>query len=310
MTEDVRNRLDDELSWQDRAPVDAMVARAVTHGRHVRRVRRAGAQAGTAAVVGLTVVAVAFGSQLGGTSSRQSAGAGASTLVVPKPTAVATVAAKPTLKPTVTAQVTQQKTDAKPAPGGVPAVHSTTVRPRRLQRTLAPTPPGVRATTRGQLQLLTEQLGTLGTTSHAGVASDGTMDVELYLTTAEGTGMVRPPSTTATRRASAPRTIPPTGSTQTARRTRPATSSSRGARREQPHPAPERDGRHPDGAVVGFDLATCLAWDGKQRNLPGPQAITAAQAAAFGADPRWDMSMSPQLVAAGASNFPSPYSFS
>src|SRR4051812_38434889 len=84
MTEDVRNRLDDELSWQDRAPVDAMVARAVTHGRHVRRVRRAGAQAGSLAVVGLTVVAVAIGSQVGGTASRQSAGAGASTVVLPK----------------------------------------------------------------------------------------------------------------------------------------------------------------------------------------------------------------------------------
>jgi hypothetical protein len=304
MTEDVRNRLDDELSWQDRAPVDALVARAVTHGRHVRRVRRIGAQAGTLAVVGLTVVAVGIGSQVGGTSVRQSAGAGTSTVVAPKATAVATA------KPTVTARVKPHNTNAaKPAPAGTPAAHTTTATPPAAPRTLAPTPPGVRATTRGALQLLTEQLGTLGTTSHAGVASDGTLDVELYLETAQGTGMVRATLDHSDSPGVCPQADPaygfsPTCTTDDAGNLVATWSTPDNCIQHQ-----SVEVFHPDGAVVGFDLATCLAWDGKQ-NLPGPQAITAAQAAAFGADPRWDMSMSPQLVAAGASNFPSPYTFS
>jgi hypothetical protein len=309
MTEDVRNRLDEELSWQDRTPVDAMVARAVTHGRHVRRVRRAGARAGTAAVVGLAVVAVTFGSQVGGTSPRQSASAGASagasTPVAPS-AAVTTVAAA---HPTMTAKATPEKTAAraKPAPAAAPT--STTAAAPVVPRTLAPTPPGVPATTRGVLQLLSEQLGTLGTTGHAGVASDGTLDVELYLTTAKGTGMVRVSLDHSKTPGECPVADPahdyyPVCSTDGA--------GDLVVKWSTPGNCIQNESVmvvHPDGAVVGFDLATCLAWDGQQ-NKPGPQPITAAQAAAFGADPRWDPSMSPQLVAAGASSFPTPFTFS
>ena len=165
------------------------------------------------------------------------------------------------------------------------------------------------ATSRGALQLLTEQLGTLGATSHAGVASDGTLDVELYLTTAQGTGMVR----VSLDHSATPGVCPdkdlangfvPTCTTDPAGDLVVTWETKGNCIQNQ-----SVEVFHPDGAVVDFDLATCLAWDGRQ-NKPGPQPITQAQAAAFGADPRWDTSMSPQLVAAGASNFPSPSTFS
>jgi hypothetical protein len=61
--------------------------------------------------------------------------------------------------------------------------------------------------------------------------------------------------------------------------------------------------QHPDGTLVQINLASCLAWDGKQ-NKPAKLALTVAQAVKIGADPRWGVQIDKSLVTAGAKQFP------
>jgi hypothetical protein len=61
--------------------------------------------------------------------------------------------------------------------------------------------------------------------------------------------------------------------------------------------------QHPDGTMVQINLASCLAWDGKQ-NKPAKLALTVAQAVKIGADPRWGVQIDKSLVTAGAKHFP------
>ncbi len=253
MIEDLGNRLDEELSWQNRQPVDAVVTRALTHGRHVRRVRRAGAKAGAVTVVGMAVVAVMIGSQIEGTSTRQSAEAGAPAVLVPT-VAVAvphhdmtaratpgTVGAK-TKSASVVESAANKTTAVAPA---APAPHPLTSHPA-----------GVPATTRGALQLLTEQLGTLGSTSHAGVASDGSLHVELYLTGEQGTGMVRVSLDSSGTPVGCPQPDPAFGFAPT------CTTDAAGdlvATWSTPGNCIQNQSvmvAHPDGSVVSFDLVS------------------------------------------------------
>ena len=293
MTDDLRSRLHEELSGPDRAPVDVLVAEALQRGRRARRVRRAGAGVGTVAVVGLTVFAVTIGSQLAGGSPSTSQ-----------------QAASPAVVHTIT-KVTPKKATAKVVKPNVGK--PTVVKPKVLADTSAKSvstdpPAGVPATTGGVLQLLSDQLGTLGTTSHVGATSDDPLHVQLYLTTAAGTGMVRVDLQQAD-------FTPAICLGQVAHPSPLETCTTDAAgdyvvtfHNAYEHNCTETESVqviHPDGSEITFYLATCLAWDGAQ-NASSPQIITDAQAAAFGADPRWDLSMPAALVAAGATNFPSP----
>jgi len=57
------------------------------------------------------------------------------------------------------------------------------------------------------------------------------------------------------------------------------------------------------GLAVEVDLATCLAWDGKE-NVQSALALTDAEASKIVADPRWGLSMDTELVRAGIKEFP------
>jgi hypothetical protein len=148
----------------------------------------------------------------------------------------------------------------------------------------------------------------LGTTSHAGVTTDDPLHVELYLTTPAATGMVR----VSLQQAEATPAVC-LGQLKFKAPTPTCTTDASGDYVVTYDNASEGDCIdtqsvdviHPDGSEVSFDLSTCLAWDGNQ-NAPSPQIITATQAAAFGADPRWQLSMSPELVAAGGAHLSSP----
>ncbi|MET7418746.1 hypothetical protein [Dactylosporangium sp. NPDC005555] len=59
----------------------------------------------------------------------------------------------------------------------------------------------------------------------------------------------------------------------------------------------------PDGIVVQVNIAACLAWDGTG-NPPGPQVLTAVQAEAVAADPRWGTMLPRSLVDEGAARHP------
>jgi hypothetical protein len=78
MSEHLRDRLREEMSGLQRPPVDTLVVGAVAKAARARRVRRTASGVGTAAVVGVTVLAVTMGSQLapGAGSSTASVDAG------------------------------------------------------------------------------------------------------------------------------------------------------------------------------------------------------------------------------------------
>jgi len=59
----------------------------------------------------------------------------------------------------------------------------------------------------------------------------------------------------------------------------------------------------PDGTTVALDVASCLAWDGKT-NPKGRLALTVDQAVAIADDPRWGTTIAQSLVDAGAKDYP------
>lgn len=315
MSEHLRDRLREEMSGAARPPIDGLVSGAVDRAVHTRRVRRVASGAGTAGVVGLTVLAVTFGSQLTtGPAASPSLQAGSA---VTSPAAVTSTAAAPAPAPVTTAA--PATADAAPVASMDPKAFLAEkikadrayAEARRVATvehppTWSAPPPGVKATTGGILQLLTSQLAAFGPTSHSGVTADDPNHVQVYLKTAGGLGMVRATLYQDRMGREADCTPPPA------------------AMGPGPDCYTDAHGNyvvawksdsdesvavvHPDGSAVTFDLFTWLAWDGTQ-NLPAPRILTIDQAAALGADPRWDLSMDPALVAAGATNFPNPPNF-
>ena len=301
MTEELRVRLREEMACHDGMPVAELVAGAVQQGRGARRARRVASRVATLGVMALTVGAAVLGGRLNGgsTAPAQQAAAGHPvTLAVPKSVAPTAPAARITAPKKASADRPKAGTRARTMGAAAQADAATP----------AVSAPGVAATTGGVLQLLSEQLDTLGRTGQAGVGSDDPLHVQLYLTTAAGTGMVRvdlhqSEFTPALCLGLVKQPTPTVTCTTNAAGDYVVTYDN-----AYEHNCTETQSVqviHPDGSEVDFYLATCLGWDGTQ-NAASPQAITAGQAAAFGADPRWDLSMSPDLVAAGARNFPSP----
>ena len=60
--------------------------------------------------------------------------------------------------------------------------------------------------------------------------------------------------------------------------------------------------RWPDGTLVQAEVATCLAWDGTE-NKPADAPLTEREAAGLVADKRWGLTMSTDLIEAGAEEY-------
>jgi len=58
----------------------------------------------------------------------------------------------------------------------------------------------------------------------------------------------------------------------------------------------------PDGTLVQAEVATCLAWDGTE-NKPADAPLTEREAAGLVADKRWGLTMSTDLIEAGAEEY-------
>src|ERR1700712_1289122 len=76
MSEHLRDRLHEEMSGHQPPPADDLVARAVAGAVRTRRTRRTASGFGTAAVVGVTLLGVTYGSRLRPGSSSSSVQAG------------------------------------------------------------------------------------------------------------------------------------------------------------------------------------------------------------------------------------------
>jgi hypothetical protein len=316
MTDQLRDRLREEMSGQQRPPVDGLVAGAVDRARHTRRVRRSASGLGTVGVVGLTVLAVTIGSQLTSrpaSSPSIQAGSPAASPAAATPAAVTTTAAA-----AVTTAAPAPTSAAATSEDPVQAVLDIKVKAQKAYAesrraataeqppTWAAPPPGVKATTGGILQLLTTQLAAFGPTSHYGVTSDDPNHVQVYVKTSAGLSMVRVSLYKDVMGKAADCTKPPASLGSG-----PVCSTDAQGDLVIAWPSTSDESVsvvHPDGSGVQFDLYTWLAWDGTQ-NKQAPRALTIDQAAKLGADPRWDLSMDPALVTAGATNFPNPPTF-
>ncbi len=277
MTEELRTLMRSELSAERPPPLGDLVGTAMRDGRRIRRIRRLGAFGAGTAVAGIVALAATlsgpFGPGAGGVQAPAAAPAPSSAAATPP---------------------------GAPTPSGAPALEA----PRRFG---APAPPEATATasrvridvTRGRgpqmkatsaamLELLTRVLPP-GRTSNYGVATGDDLHVQLYLDRGRGPGMIR---------VSMGKGAPPPG------------YGADMARLTIEHLADNCiqstvvDAFRSDGTIVQVDIATCLAWDGKQ-NKPAGAALTAKQAAAIAVDARWGMTMDADLVLAGAKHFPS-----
>jgi hypothetical protein len=340
MSDQLRDRLRQEMSVEARPSLDGLVRRAAVQGAGVRRRRRMVSGAGTTLVVAAVAAVVALGgvtapgsagsrSQSAGSASTSAALSAAVSAVAPVAKAPATAAPAPV----VTTQAAAPSGAAAPAAAKEDRTLSArrkallaqlqaanqagssalvTQLKDRLQvldekapgpvKPAAALPPGVPATPTGMLELLTKLLPA-GSTSHPAVADDGSTAAEIYVSTPTGPGMVRVfldhgsqvPEGCGDRSGC---TVEANGDIVVV-----------GALSDNCIESHSVDVTHPDGSHVGVLLSTCLQWDGTT-NAPSPLAMTVDQAKALASDPRWDASMDPALVTAGAADFPTPIQFS
>jgi hypothetical protein len=139
------------------------------------------------------------------------------------------------------------------------------------------------------LHLLT-QLLPAGRTSHYGVAAGHDLHVQLYLDVGDGPAMVRVALGKDTGYADSP----VRGGTATVTVTREPGNCVQDT---------VVGAAWPDGTLVEVDVASCLAFDGRQ-NRPARPALTTDQAIRVATDPRWGLTMDDQLVSRAAARFP------
>ena len=306
MSEHLRDRLHDEMAGQQPPPAGDLVSRAVAGAVRTRRVRRTASGLGTVAVVGLTVLAVTAGSQLGSGSGSVSSSPEAGSVAVAhavtkvKPTVAKPAAVKPTaVKPAVVepAAPADAKGDKLAAAQSWHALQLAASKAHPPQWTA--TPAGVPATPQGELQLFTEDAQTYGTASNFGVSDDADKThVRARLTNAAGQ----------------------TGELQFS-----LEHDTLGYAGDCVQPAPNditchptSDGGyvivaddhagcvntadltvvHPDGTAVWITLASCLT-DNANNLTPGTQTLTTAEAEAIFQDPGFDFTMPAAVVARG-----------
>src|SRR3954454_2270900 len=313
MSEHLRDRLHEEMSGQLPAPDRDLVAGAVTSGLRTRRVRRTASGAGTFAVVGLTVLAVTVGSQLGAgpTSSSVSgqAGAGVTTAAVTQVAAPAPITAKAiapapvasTAPATTTAAVTGTVGDKVALAQDWHALQNAASAANPPQWTAAPD--GVAATPQGELQLFSELAAPYGKAHTFAVSGDADKThVSARLTNAAGK----------------------TGELQFS-----LEHDSLGQAGDCAQPAPNditchatSDGGyvivandhagcvntadltfvHPDGTAVHVFLASCLKDNATNNTTPGTQTLSAAEAELIFTNPGFDFTMPASVVDRGAQN--------
>jgi hypothetical protein len=326
MSDQLSDRLYEEMAGMTRPPAVGLVEGAVSRANVIRRRRRVASGAGTTAVIGAVAAVVALGGQVlpshrGSVSGV--AGAAPTTVTLAKPSSVmtatatpsATLSATPSATPAavpapaattdvqalINAQLAKLKAD-KPGTAGAGADKEKLAALGQWGALATPSalPPGVPATPAGMLELLTSLLP--AGSSNPGVANDGSLGVETYVATSSGPAMVRAGLARATYvpvgcGSQAGCTVAPNGDIVTVR------SIANNCPQNE-----DVDVIHPDGSEVAVYFGACLQWDGT-RNPPSPQAMTLDQAKAIAMDPRWDVSMNSALVSAGAAHFPSPHLF-
>jgi hypothetical protein len=271
VTEELRTLMRSELSAERPPPLGDLVGTAMRDGRRIRRIRRLGAFGAGTAVAGVVALAATlsgpFGAGAGGVQAPAAAPAPPSAAPIPSGAPALEVPPRPgaPATPEATATASRVRIDVNRGRG-----------------------PQLKATSAAMLELLTRLLPA-GRTSDYGVATGDDLHVGLYLDRGRGPGMIR---------VSMGKGAPPAG------------YGSNMAQLTIEHLADNCiqstvvDAFRPDGTIVQVDVATCLAWDGKQ-NKPAGAALTAQQAAAIAVDPRWGMTMDADLVVTGAKRFPS-----
>ncbi|BEP16147.1 hypothetical protein acdb102_44580 [Acidothermaceae bacterium B102] len=332
MSDQLRDRLHGEMAGLDRPALGGLVEGAVTRGSRMRGRRRLVSGAGTTAVVAAVAAVVALSGQAVPGHSASVSGAAGSAPTAAKPAAkvpVAPRAVKPevvaprAVKPEVVAPWTTTPVAAPATPDLQSQITSLmgTLKDEKLagkgasadlarlaqldKKLVGPVTPaialptGVPATARGMLQLLTTLLPGAG---HPGIADDGSLGVESYVSTPTGPAMVRVflSHTTDVPVGCGEQdgcTVAPNGDIVEV-----------GGLADNCIQTTFVTVIRPDGSTIMVNLSTCLEWDGAT-NAASPLAMTVEQATALAEDPRWDASMDPGLVSAGAAAFPTVHQF-
>lgn len=272
MTEELRTLMRSELSAERPPPLGDVVGIAMRDGRRIRRIRRLGAFGAATAVAGVVaVVATLAGPFAPGPDGVQAPAAA-------PPSAAPVASGTPALPDVPIPRLPGLGSAKIPGPSELPSKVRIEVRRDRG--------PQLKATSGAMLELLTRLLPA-GRTSDYATATGGDLHVQLYLDSGKGPGMIR---------VSMGAAVPPGYGGDLAQVTidhlagNCIQSTVVGAYR-------------PDGTIVQVDVATCLAWDGKQ-NKPARAALTTDQAVKVAVDPRWGMTMDADLVTKGAKRFP------
>jgi hypothetical protein len=255
-------------------PLGDLVDVAIRDGRRIRRIRRLGRLGAGAAVLGVVAVTTTLAGPFFSTPGPHPPAEG---VPVAAP-ASGGPAAGPTAHARTGAGALPAPPDFAPAesvPTPVPVLGAHAVGPQK------------KVTSGAMLTLLTKLLPP-GKTSHYAVAPDQSTHVQLYLDTGRGPGMIR----------------------AVLEKDASGGPIAKGEASVSVDYRPDNcvesivvDAALPDGANLAINVATCLAWDGKQ-NRPAPPAITAGEAVKIATDPRWGLTMDADLVNAGDKQFP------
>jgi hypothetical protein len=308
MSEHLRDRLHEEMSGQQLPPAGDLVARAVAGADRTRRVRRTASGLGTVAVVGLTVLAVTVGSQIGAgpasTSVAGSAGSGAVAHVTAK------VAPKAVTKPKVVApKVVATATEAAPATGGTADKLAAAQSWHALQNAASAanppqwtaTPAGVPATPQGELQMFSDLATPYGTASTFAVSSDADKTHVRARLTADGKTGELQFSLEHDTLGQAGDCVQPAPNNITCH----ASSDGGYVIVADDHAGCVNTADltfvHPDGTAVHVFLASCLK-DAANNLTPGTQTLSAAETEAIFTNPGFDFTMAAAVVDRGAQN--------
>jgi hypothetical protein len=252
-------------------PLGDLVDVAMRNGRRIRRVRRLGRLGAGAAVLGVVAVTAALARPYVSTPGEHPA-AGGVQVAAPAPAGHAATGAGLRPAPPELAPTEFAPPESESIPVTVLGAHA--VGPQK-------------AVTSGAMLTLLTKLLPPGKTSHYAVARDQATQVQLYLDTGRGPGMIR----AVLEKDASGRPI-----------AKDQVSVSVEYRPDNCIQSIVVDAALPDGANLAINVATCLAWDGKQ-NRPAPPAITAGEAVKIATDPRWGLTMDADLVNAGYKQF-------
>ena len=305
MSEHLRERLHEEMSGQLPSPAEGLVARAVAGGVRARRVRRTASGLGSFGVVGLTVLAVTFGSQIGaGPASTSVAGQAGSAAAGH---AITRVAPKAEAKPKAVVKDPSVAAASEAAPTGDKRIDAKTWRALQNAASAATppvwttTPVGVPATPKGELQLFSEWATPYGTASNFAVSSDPDKTHVRARLTADGKTGELQFSLEHDTLGQAGDCVQPAPNNISCH----PTSDGGYAIVADDHAGCVNTADltfvHPDGTAVHVFLASCLK-DSANNVTSGTQTLSAAEAEAIFTNPGFDFTMPAAVVARGEQN--------